>query len=338
MVGERSTSLTLLGGGTGTPKLLWDPDGAVAPDELVVVANTGDDVEFGDLFVCPDVDACLFAAAGRIDTGRWWGLAGDTTTVADALTAHAGALGLDDEARFRPADAQETGRPLARWRRFDPLPEFMTLGDEDRAIHRVRAAALDRGWRLTDITRDLGDALGASVPVLPMSDEPVATLVQTEGGLMHFQEYWVARRGAATVEAVEFRGAEDADPTGAVLEALAADRVVIGPSNPVTSLGPILALDGVRDALDAVPVVAVSPFIGDTAFSGPAVDLMAATGLPAGTAGLTAAYPFVDAVVLDAGDRTAVDRPTVRTDIRVDRPDDAGRVWSAIDEAFGLLT
>lgn len=332
-----STSLTVLGGGTGTPKLLW---GLSPPecDALTVVANTGDDVEFGDLFVSPDVDACLFAGAGRIDTDTWWGLASDSTATADALATYADAVGLESTPRFRPPEDQTSGRRLSQWRRFEPVAEFMTFGDEDRAIHRARAAALDAGHSLTDITRSLGDALGCPFEVLPMSDDPVATLVETPAGVMHFQEYWVANRGDVSLEGVRFRGNESARPTDAVLSALGSGPVVIGPSNPVTSIGPMLALPEVKEALASAPVIAVSPFLGDDAFSGPATALQTAVGHPPGTAGLEAAYPFLDAAILDAADEVDLSVPTVHTDIRIDQPADARRIWRAVGEAIDRVS
>jgi LPPG:FO 2-phospho-L-lactate transferase len=166
-----------------------------------------------------------------------------------------------------------------------------------------------------------------------MSDDPVATIVHTDAGAMHFQEYWVARRADPAVEDVEFRGSGAAEPTPAVRDALDAP-VVIGPSNPVTSVGPIRALPGVDDALAETTVVAVSPFVEDEAFSGPAAALMRGVGLDPSTAGVADAYPFVDAFVLDSDDGTDLDRPVVRTETLIDGPDDARRVVRAVADAF----
>jgi LPPG:FO 2-phospho-L-lactate transferase len=166
-----------------------------------------------------------------------------------------------------------------------------------------------------------------------MSDDPVASIVHTPEREMHFQEFWVAERAGPTVEDVEFRGADSAEPTPETLDALT-DRVVVGPSNPVTSIGPMLALDGVEEALHETPVVAVSPFVEDQVFSGPAAKLMAAVGYEASTKGVADAYPFADAFVLDTEDGTELDRPVVRTDTRIDGPEDAERVARAVAEAF----
>jgi LPPG:FO 2-phospho-L-lactate transferase len=192
---------------------------------------------------------------------------------------------------------------------------------------------LDEGRTLTAVTRTLADAFGLEIDLLPMSDDPVATIVHTTEGPMHFQAYWVFRRADPAVEDVEFRGADAATPTPAVRDALD-DPVVIGPSNPVTSIGPMVAMEGFAAALASTPVVAVSPFVGSEAFSGPAPALMRGVGREASTAGVAAAYPFADAFVLDDDDPTALDRPVVRTDTRMDDADDAERVARAVDAAL----
>jgi LPPG:FO 2-phospho-L-lactate transferase len=209
----------------------------------------------------------------------------------------------------------------------------MEIGDRDRAVHVVRTGLLDEGHRLTEVTRRLAAAFDLEVELLPVTDDPVASIVHTAEGPMHFQEFWVAHRAAPTVEDVEFRGAEAATATDETLAALSAP-VVIGPSNPVTSVGPMLAVDGVREALAATTVVAVSPFVEDEVFSGPAASLMRGTGREASTAGVAAAYPFVDAFVLDEADGTELDRPVVRTDTAVDSPADARRVATACRDAL----
>jgi LPPG:FO 2-phospho-L-lactate transferase len=325
--------VTFLAGGTGTPKLLDGVDAAFDPGAVTVVANTGDDVELGGHLVCPDLDTVLFAGGGVLDRDTWWGIDGDTTQTHDELARLAEAAGLETGPRYLPPERQTAGREIARWRRFSGVAEFMEIGDRDRAVHLTRTSLLDEGHTLTETTRLLADAFDLDWDLLPMSDDPVATVVHTEAGSMHFQEYWVARRAAPAVTDVEFRGAETATTTPAVRDALD-DPVVIGPSNPVTSVGPIRALPGVEDALASVPVVAVSPFVEDRVFSGPAADLMRGVGRDPSTAGVADAYPFVDAFVLDAADDTALDRPVVRTDARIDGPDDAGRVVRAVADAL----
>ncbi|QIB74988.1 2-phospho-L-lactate transferase [Halogeometricum borinquense] len=329
--------VTFLAGGTGTPKLLDGSSEVFGPSETTVVANTGDDVELGGHLVCPDVDTVLFYGGGVLDTDRWWGIEDDTTTTDDELHRLAEAAGFDGGPRYLSDDAQTAGREISRWRRFSGVAEFMEIGDKDRAVHVTRTSLIDEGYTLTEVTRTLADAFDLDIELLPMSDDPVASIVHTEAGAMHFQEYWVHRRAEPAVEDVEFRGADDAEPTDAVLTALS-DPVVIGPSNPVTSLGPMLSMDAFRDALDRTPVVAVSPFVEDTVFSGPAADLMAGVGYDPSTAGVAEAYPFADAFVLDTEDGTELDRAVVRTDTKIDGPADAARVARAVESALAEVS
>ncbi|MCU4719251.1 2-phospho-L-lactate transferase [Halapricum hydrolyticum] len=328
--------VTFLSGGTGTPKLLAGADAVFDPRETTVVANTGDDIELGGHLVCPDVDTVLFLEGDELDRETWWGIDGDTAETHDKLHALADAAGLDAGPRYLPDERQIAGREIARWRRFSAVAEFMHIGDQDRSIHLTRTGLLDEGHTLTEATAVLAQALGVERSILPMSDDPVATLVHTPAGVQHFQEWWVGRGGEPPVETVEFRGAETAAPTDAVLEALDAP-VVIGPSNPVTSIGPMLAMDGFRDALESTPVVAVSPFVEDRVFSGPAAKLMAATGRDPSTAGMADAYPFADAFVLDSDDGTDLDRPVARTDTAMDTEADAERVARTVERALSEL-
>ena len=328
--------VTFLAGGTGTPKLLAGADAVFDPSATTVVANTGDDVEIGGHLVCPDVDTVLFHGGGVLDTDTWWGIDGDTTATHDELRRLAAAAGLDAGPRYLDDDAQTAGREIARWRRFSGVAEFLEIGDRDRAVHLTRTSLLDEGRSLTEVTRRLAAAFDLDVDLLPMSDDPVATMIHTDEGTVHFQTYWVDRGGDPAVRDVEFRGAEAASPTPAVRDALA-DPVVIGPSNPITSIGPMLAMEGVEPALSSTPVVVVSPFVGSTVFSGPAPALMRGVGYEASTAGVVAAYPFADAFVLDDDDPTDPDRPVVRTDTRMDAPDDAARVARAVDAALSAV-
>ncbi|GAA0299665.1 2-phospho-L-lactate transferase CofD family protein [Halarchaeum salinum] len=361
---------TFLSGGTGTPKLLAGAADVFDPAETTVVANTGDDVELGGFLVSPDLDTVLFDRGGVLDREFWWGIAGDTHETHDELERLADRAGLDPGPRYLDAEAQTNGREIARWRRFSAAREFMTIGDRDRAVHLLRTSLLDEGRTLTEVTRTLADAFDLDVTLLPMSDDPVATLIHASErsddaerasgeaaghasersddaerasgeaashaseGVMHFQEFWVERRADVEIADVEFRGAAEASATDAVLDALRDGPVIVGPSNPVTSIGPLIALDGVREALHETAVVAVSPFIEDEVFSGPADDLMRATGREPSTAGVAAAYDFADAFVLDTADTTALDRPVVRTDTRMDDGADAARVARACAEAL----
>jgi LPPG:FO 2-phospho-L-lactate transferase len=328
--------VTFLAGGTGTPKLLYGAEGVFEPADTPVVCNTGDDVELSGVIVCPDIDTVLFSESDRLDRELWWGIDDDSTTTHDEIKALADTAGLDSGPRYLPEDAQTAGREIARFRRFSGVAEFMELGDRDRAVHVTRTGLLDAGESLTDATETLATGLGVKRSVIPMSDDPVATIIHTADGPMHFQEFWVHHRGERDVERVEFRGAAGAEPTETVLDALDAP-VVIGPSNPITSIGPMVAMDSFEKALESTPVVAVSPFIGERVFSGPAGKLLAASGYEPSTAGVAAAYPFVDAFVLDSKDGTGLDRPVVRTDTKLGQPNDGKRVSQAVCEAFGAI-
>ncbi len=329
--------VTFLSGGTGTPKLLDGAGASFSPEEITVVANTGDDIELGGLFVSPDVDTLLFQGGGILDRETWWGIKDDTHRTNSALMDIAAATELPEGPQYLPAEQQTAGRELAAWRRFSGVAEFMTIGDRDRAVHITRTSLIDQGATLSEAIQRLADGFGLTIDLVPMSDDPIATLIHTEEGLMHFQEYWVGHRGEPTVDAVEFRGSSTAEPAPGVLEALD-DTVIIGPSNPVTSIGPMLSLPGVADALSQTTVVAVSPFLGDEAFSGPVADLMQAVNAEPSTAGLASAYPFADAFIVDDSDDTEFDRPTIQTDITIDSPQDATRVIRAIEEAITICS
>jgi len=324
---------TFLAGGTGTPKLLAGAAPVFPPAETTVVGNTGDDVAVGGLHVSPDVDTVLYLDGGVLDRETWWGVADDDGTVQSELERLADAAGLTDRVRYLDEARQTEGRRLSRWRRFSGAGRFIYLGDADRAVHHLRTGLLDEGRSLTAATRALADAFDLERELLPMSDDPVATMIHTPEGVMHFQEFWVARGGEPAVEDVEFRGADAASPTDAVLEALT-EPVVIGPSNPVTSIGPMVAMEAFRAALAETTVVAVSPFVGEELYSGPAGKLLSAVGYEPSTAGVLAAYPYADAFVLDEADPTEPDRPAVRTDITLDDEADAERVARAAREAL----
>jgi LPPG:FO 2-phospho-L-lactate transferase len=325
---------TFLAGGTGTPKLL--SDAVFPPSETTIVGNTGDDIELGGLLVSPDLDTVLFLDGGVLDSETWWGIADDDSVTHDELHRLADCAGIDTGPRYLSDERQTEGRDIARWRRFSGVAEFMFIGDRDRAVHMTRTSLLDEGFTLTGATRTLADAFGLERTLLPMSDDPVASIIHTPEGSMHFQEFWVAHGGEPTVEDVEFRGAEQAEPTDSVLDALD-QPVVIGPSNPITSIGPMLAMEQFERALFETPVVAVSPFVGDRLFSGPAAKLMRAVGYEASTAGVAEAYPFADAFVLDTADPTDLDRPVVQTDTTLNSPTDAERVARSVNEALEVV-
>jgi len=264
-----------IAGGTGAAKLLRGL--AALPDarDLTVVGNTGDDTEIWGLHVSPDLDTVTYALAGRLDTGRGWGLAGETFRCLEAM----GDLGAET---------------------------WFNLGDRDLATHIARTRALRAGAPLSAVTAELARRLGVAARVLPMSDDPVRTRVRTPDGWLSFQEYFVREKAQVQVLDVEYAGAGAARPAPGVLEAIRdAERVVVCPSNPVTSVGPVLAVPGLTDALAATRarVVAVSPIVGGAAVSGPAGELMRARGLAVSPLGVAGAYaPWLDALVLDRRD------------------------------------
>ncbi len=327
--------ITFLAGGTGTPKLLAGATQQLGADRITVVGNTGDDIELGGLVVCPDLDTVLFHEGDVLDTERWWGIDGDSHETNAELHRLAEQAGLETGPQYLPVEQQTEGRPIARWRRFSGIAEFMTIGDRDRAVHITRTSLLDQGHTLTEATQVLANGFGLELSLLPMSDNPVSTIINTDSGPIHFQEYWLGEK-SHEIRGVEFRGSQSAAPTTSVRDALDAP-VVIGPSNPVTSIGPMLAVPGIREALEATPVVAVSPFVETTVFSGPAAELMAATGREPSTQGVAEAYHFVDAFVLDSADETALERPVVRTDTRIENTADSNRVMNAVIQALEEL-
>ena len=329
--------VTFLSGGTGTPKLLWGAADIFPPDDGPVIANTGDDVVLGDLHVSPDIDTILFDGADILDRSTWWGIDGDPTTTTDHLATLSKRANISHEPAYLPDDQQTAGRALSHWRRFAKVPEFMTIGDRDRALHLLRTHWLEEGASLTSVTARLAALYDLERTVLPMSNDPVATLIHTPDGKMHFQEYWVARRAEPPVRDVEFRGATSAQPTDAVQDALQSP-VVIGPANPVTSIGPMVAMEWFAEALLETPTVMVSPFVEKQVFSGPAASLMEGLGHEASTAGVADMLPYVDYFVLDSADSTSLDRPTMRTDTRIETVQDAHRVARACRNAIDEIT
>jgi LPPG:FO 2-phospho-L-lactate transferase len=278
-------TVVVLAGGTGGAKLARGMLDVVG-DELVVVANTGDDVEVHGAHVSPDPDLCTFWLADRIDE-RGWGLRDDTFHVMDGLRE----LGVD---------------------------VWFNLGDRDLAVGLRRAERLAQGARLTEALAELGAALGLRARVLPMSDAPVRTRVLARGTWRPFQEFMVRDRAQGPVEGVELVGVEAASPPPEVREALASARVVVlGPSNPVISIGPILAVPGMRAALAAspAPVVAVSPLVGGQVLKGPTDAFLAWAGRPLTAAGIAEHYAGVlDGLVCDEDAALPSELPVLRTD------------------------
>jgi LPPG:FO 2-phospho-L-lactate transferase len=279
----RANAVVVLAGGTGGAKLARGMLDVVG-EELVVLANTGDDLEIYGAHVSPDPDLCTFWLADRIDE-RGWGLAGDTFAVMDGLRE----LGVD---------------------------VWFNLGDRDLAVGVRRAERLAAGARLTEALDELGRAVGRRARVLPMTDAPVRTVVRSGDRDLPFQEFMVRERAAAPIDGVRFDGIDAAAPTPEALEAIATARaIVIGPSNPIISIRPILELPGMREALAAspAPVVAVSPFVGGRVVKGPTEPFLAWAGVPADASGIAELYgDLLDGLVAD--ERADVAVPLLETD------------------------
>jgi LPPG:FO 2-phospho-L-lactate transferase len=279
--------VVVLAGGTGGAKLARGMADVVDPERLTVVVNTGDDIQIYGAYVSPDPDLVSFWLAGEIDD-RGWGLRDDSFAVMDALRA----LGVD---------------------------VWFNLGDRDLAWCIERARMLTAGLTATDALAQLNAALGVRARVLPMSDDPVRTWVQSPAGWRSFQEFMIRDRAAGEVEGLEFRGAEQARPSTAVLDAIAGARaIVIGPSNPLASIAPILAVPGIREALRAAPapVVAVSPVVGGEVLKGPTAAFMAFAALDCSAGGVVDFYgELLDGIVAD--EDAARDLPALRSDTRM---------------------
>jgi LPPG:FO 2-phospho-L-lactate transferase len=279
--------VTILAGGTGGTKLAHGF--AQLPDvELAVIANVGDDVEMHGHLVCPDIDALLYTLSGLIDTEQGWGVSGDTHT-AHAMFERLGA------------------------------PTWFRIGDADLATHAQRTHLLTaEGAGLTDATAAMATSLGIRPRILPATDDRWRTLLDTDQGPMEFQEYFVRRRQAPEVQAVRYDG--DARATAAVLEAIgSADLVVIGPSNPIVSIGPILALPGIIEVVTtAARSVAISPIVAGQALKGPADRMLASLGHESSALGVARIYDgIVDRFVVDEADASLGPEIEAETGLRV---------------------
>ena len=266
----RST-VVVLAGGTGGAKLARGMLDVVGPGELVVIANTGDDIDIYGAHVSPDPDLVSFWLADLIDE-RGWGIRDDTFEVMDALRALGSGV-------------------------------WFNLGDRDLAWCLERKRMESEGLRPTEALRALNESIGVGARVLPMSDDPVRTWVRTTVGWRSFQEFMIRLRAEGAIEGLEFRGAEEATPSPEALSALESARaIVIGPSNPLASIAPILAVPGIREALaeTSAPVVAVSPIVGGEVLKGPTASFMAFAALHLGASGVADFYgELLDGLVAD---------------------------------------
>jgi len=269
--------ITFLSGGTGTPKLLRGMQKVMDRHEISVIVNTAEDIWISGNHISPDVDTVMYLFAGILNTDTWWGIRNDTFTTHDEIMR----LGVD---------------------------EFIGIGDQDRAVHIARGEMLRGGMRLTNVTKFLCERYGVRENVLPMTDTDVTTQVKTELGPIHFQEYWVRARGKIAIQGVIRSYTEPPVATPEALEAIeASDAIVIGPSNPITSISPILACEGIKDAIRDKVVLAVSPFIGNEPVSGPAAALMRAAGFEPNSIGTFNCYGgLTDIFVQDVRDPVEV--------------------------------
>ncbi len=265
--------MIVLSGGTGTPKLLKGLRLLIPEEDITVIVNTAEDIMISGNLVSPDVDTVLYLFSGQMDDTKWWGVKNDTFHTFQALKK----LGLDEK---------------------------LMIGDMDRAAHIFRTALMRNGALLTEATGQLSSALGIKARILPMCDEKVDTMINTPQGLMHFQDFWVGAHGEPDALDVRIKNIGRAKPTKEVLGALGVEKnVIIGPSNPITSIGPILALKGMRKILSRKKVIAVSPIIGDSPVSGPAGKLMLARGFPVSSKGVAECYRnILDIMVIDQKD------------------------------------
>ncbi len=267
--------IVVLAGGVGAARFLEGLAAVVAPERIVAVVNTGDDFILHGLHIAPDLDIVTCTLAGVIDRKQGWGIAGDTTECLQWL----GRLGA---------------------------PTWFTLGDRDLALHIYRTARLRAGATLSQVADEIRRALGVTVRIIPMSDDPAPTHILTDSGELHFEEYFVRERCQPAVRGVRLHSAGPVRPAPGLLDLLAsAEAIIIAPSNPVVSVGPILAIPGVRAAIatSAAPVVAISPIVGGVAIKGPAVPMMVATGMKPTAAGVAEAYAdLLDGIVIDHAD------------------------------------
>jgi LPPG:FO 2-phospho-L-lactate transferase len=288
--------IVVLTGGTGGAKLIEGLAAEIDPAELTIISNTGDDCVFHGLNISPDIDTIIYTLAGLVDSAKGWGIQGDTFSVLNQLRC------LGDDAWFQ-------------------------LGDRDLATHITRTRLLREGGKLSEVTDRIRRSLGVKATILPMSDDRIETRVATPQGEISFQEFFVKEGSALEVIGVRFDGVEISEPAPGVVEAIEhANAIIVCPSNPITSIGPILAIPRVRTMLKEVkvPVVGVSPIIGQVAISGPAHKLMIACGREASVVGVAECYDdFLDTLLIaheDRGRAGEIDRlyiEVVPTDIRM---------------------
>jgi LPPG:FO 2-phospho-L-lactate transferase len=271
--------LVALAGGVGAARMLRGLVDVVDPATITAIVNTGDDMVLHGLHISPDIDTVTYTLAGAINPETGWGLAGETWAAMEALERYSG------QTWFR-------------------------LGDKDLATHMYRTQRLAEGATLSEVTAEIVRSWGLALRVLPMSDDPVETMVTIDEGEIGFQDYFVGRQHGVAVRSLRFAGAEQSTPAPGVLDAItSAERIVIFPSNPLVSIGPFQAIPGVRDAIAArrEDVVAVSPIVAGAALKGPADRMLTELGHEASVAGVARLYaPLAASLVVDEADAGAV--------------------------------
>jgi LPPG:FO 2-phospho-L-lactate transferase len=269
--------ITALGGGVGASKLLLGLYEVLPPSMLTIIVNTGDDIELHGLKISPDLDIVAYTLAGIVDSAKGWGIRGETFHALKRLAAY--------------------GRP-----------NWFNLGDRDLGTHIHRTALLAEGKSLAHAAESIRAALGVKARILPMSNDPVPTIIESDEGSLHFQEYLVKRGAAPVVKAIRFEGVEAARPAPGVLEAIReATRIFICPSNPLISIAPILAVPGVREQLRVrkTDVFAVCPLVGGKSLKGPSDKMLAQLGHEATALGVAKLYAdFTATFVIDPADKT----------------------------------
>ena len=275
---------TVLAGGTGAAKFLRGLIQVLPQDEIHVIVNVGDDTEMWGLHISPDIDTILYALSDRLDTARGWGLRGDTYRC------------LEEAARYG-------------------LPTWFQLGDADLATHIARTEML-RHMTLAEATARLAESMNIRAKVMPATNDHLRTRIETPAGIIDFQEFFVKERSKPDVRAIHYSGAAEATALDAAVHSIReAQLVILAPSNPITSIGPMLAIHGLRDALRCTraEVVAISPIIGKAAVSGPAGKLMDAAGFEVTPAGVARCYhDFLDNLVIHTSD--AAIAPEIRNE------------------------
>jgi len=269
-------SITCLAGGVGAARFLDGLSRVYPPDRITVIVNTGDDLEYLGAYISPDIDILTYTLAGIVDEEKGWGIRGDTYRCMEQLERYSA------ETWFR-------------------------VGDRDFATHLLRTAFLQQGFNLSEVTEKIRSALGVKVRILPMSNDRVATKIKTSAGLLEFQEYFVKRKFSDKVEDVTYEGANHAVPPEAVLSSLkTSEAIILCPSNPILSIGPILAIPGIREALGRArgKIVGISPIVGGKALKGPLDRVMADLGLEVSPYGVAKLYQGVlDGFVIDEVDK-----------------------------------